>query len=117
MSKKHGAAFPAFQLKVCCEAYFAQCLYLQAREWVTAWRTQPWVVVMDVRPNPQNSRARSDGKSCILRQHVAAECERWHPQERVLPAGGRRRCAPARSAECSVAEPLAAQDLAPLAVR
>src|SRR6266516_7257386 len=24
MSKKHGASFPTFRLKVCCEAYFAQ---------------------------------------------------------------------------------------------
>jgi hypothetical protein len=61
MSKKHGAAFPTFQLKVCCEAYFASCLYLQAREWTTVWEAQPWMVVMDVRPDPQNSRARGDG--------------------------------------------------------
>lgn len=31
MSRKRGATFPVFWLKVCYEGYFAQHLYLQAR--------------------------------------------------------------------------------------
>src|SRR6266487_1201619 len=103
MSKKHGTAFPTFQLKGCCEGYFAQCVYLQAMELATVGGTQPWRLAMPVRPDPQSSPAGGDGESYILRQRAAAGCARSHLREREPPS--RETCGyeQARHGGCSVA--------------
>jgi hypothetical protein len=39
-----GAAFPAFQLKVCCEAYLPQFVSMER---VPEWKEQQWASVYD----------------------------------------------------------------------
>src|SRR5216683_6160206 len=54
-------------------------------------------------PSRRNDPVTTDGRSYILHQPAAGECERWHPPGREPPARERRRCVPAKSAGYSAA--------------
>jgi hypothetical protein len=70
---------------------------------ITPWAVHLLILKMVLDPSQRNDPVTTDGRSYILHQLAAGECERWHPPGRESPARERRRCMPAKSAGYSAA--------------
>ena len=49
---------------------------------ITPWAVHLLILKMVLDPSRRNDPVTTDGRSYILHQPAAGECERWHPQGR-----------------------------------